>query len=93
MAGHHPDHTAELNRIKRIMGQLDGIRRMIEDGRYCGDILTQVKAVHSALRGLESSVLTRHLQHCVRDAFASDDQAAADARVEEIVQLFRRHTD
>ncbi|TVQ76776.1 MAG: transcriptional regulator [Bradymonadales bacterium] len=64
----HPKHEREFHRLNRVIGQLGGVRRMIEEQRYCPDILTQMQAIQSALKALELSILERHLQHCVSAA-------------------------
>jgi DNA-binding FrmR family transcriptional regulator len=84
-----PNHKAELHRLKRINGQIEGIGRMIEEGRYCPDILIQTRAVTSAIRSLEASLLERHLNHCVRSAFQSEDDNARQAKLAELVEIFR----
>lgn len=86
----HPDHTPELNRINRISGQLDGIRRMIQEGRYCPDILAQTRAAHAALRGLEAQILKRHIEHCLRAAIESTDESEIEAQIDQVVELFRK---
>lgn len=76
--------------MKRIRGQLDGIARMIEERRYCPDIIVQVQAVRSALSALESKLLEGHLLSCVRDAFEKGDAKAKSQKIEEILNLVRR---
>ena len=71
--GPHPVNEAALRRLRSIEGQVAGIRRMIEEERYCIDILTQVSAVRAALNSLGLQVLKRHLDHCVTDAARRDD--------------------
>ena len=83
-----PNHRAELHRLKRISGQIDGIGRMIEEGRYCPDILIQTRAVTSAIRSLEVALLERHINHCVRAAFNSNDEDASKAKVAELIDIF-----
>lgn len=83
-----PNHRAEQHRLKRIRGQLEGIGRMIDEGRYCPDILIQTRAVTAAIRALESSLLERHLNHCVHAAFSSDDSAEREAKVAELMEIF-----
>lgn len=85
----HPDHSKQLNRISRIIGQLEGVRRMIEERRYCPDILTQTKAVYSAVRSLEASVLERHLKDCVSEAMTTDNQNLTKEKIEELLEIFR----
>ena len=57
----HPSHDAEIKRLNRIAGQVEGIKRMIEEGRYCPEILSQLRAVRSAVKGIETEILRRHL--------------------------------
>ncbi|MCO6430191.1 MAG: metal-sensitive transcriptional regulator [Deltaproteobacteria bacterium] len=85
----HPDHSAEINRINRIKGQLDGIRRMIEERKYCPDIITQTSAVRSAIASLETAILEKHLASCVHAAM-SEGGHDAKAKVSELVEIFKR---
>lgn len=84
----NPDHHENLPRLNRISGQIDGIKKMIEDNRYCPDILIQIKAVRSALRAVESNILTKHLQHCVAQSFQSENER--EQKIEELKKLFDR---
>lgn len=87
----HPDHSKEITRIKRIIGQLEGIQRMIEDGQYCINILNQTKAVSSAVHSLEGALLEKHLQHCVKGAMGGkSDEKDQDQKIEELMNLFRK---
>ncbi len=84
-----PHHDPKLlPRLARIQGQVGGIARMIEDDRYCIDILTQIQAVKSALRKVEEELLKSHSAHCVADAIASGDAKDARRKFEELVELF-----
>lgn len=85
----NPDHRAELHRVNRIAGQLDGVRKMIEAGHYCPDILVQTKAIAAAIRSLEAAILERHLTNCVQDAFSKGAEAERTKKVEELVKVFR----
>lgn len=90
--GHHNsphDHSSELRRISRIKGQVEGIERMILDKRYCPEIVTQIKAVRSALRSLEANIIEGHMRHCVKDAIKSRDPAVAQEKIEEILNLMK----
>ncbi|MFW5972652.1 MAG: metal-sensitive transcriptional regulator [Bacteroidota bacterium] len=79
-----------LRRLRRVEGQIRGIQKMVEDERYCGDVLNQFASVHQALRGA-SSILTRnHLETCVTDAIRSGEPAAAERTYDEIMQLLYR---
>ena len=85
----HPDHSNELRRLNRILGQLDGISRMISDGRYCTDILVQTRAAVAAIKALETSILNRHLRMCVRSAFNSKKQEDVNTKIGELLDLFK----
>lgn len=84
-------HAASLPLVNRIGGQVSGIGKMIEEGRYCPDILNQIRAARAALKTLEGRVLRGHLQSCVRDAFASKDTDIQAEKIEEVVNLFTRY--
>ncbi len=77
------------DRLKRIEGQVRGIARMVEEDRYCIDILTQTRAIRAALRGVEEAVLKDHVEHCVKDAIASGDDAKQRRKVQELVTVLR----
>ena len=64
-----------IKRLSRIEGQVRGLSRMVEDDRYCIDIVTQISAVRAALRRVEQEVLRDHIGHCVKEAMQSDDVA------------------
>ena len=88
MQGMKSDDKKKLaSRLARIEGQVRGLARMIEDERYCIDIITQVQAVTSALRGVESLVLKDHVSHCVEHAIASGDKATQRQQVAELLQV------
>ena len=86
----YPDHKAQLVRLAKIGGQLGGVRRMIEERRYCIDILAQIKAVKGALQAVELGVMESHMHHCVKDAMASNDQDELEQKVAELVQVLGR---
>lgn len=79
-----------LKRLARIRGQVEGIQRMVEDDRYCLDILQQSAAVHAALRGAEKVLLANHLERCATHAFEIGGDSAAEVR-QEIVDLLYRY--
>lgn len=83
-------HKALLNRTKRISGQVKGISLMIEEERYCIDILTQVKAARSALKSLEVEVLNSHMKCCLKGAMKSGSQKEMDAKIEELMTLLKK---
>jgi len=80
-----------LNRLRRIEGQVRGLHKMVEEGRYCADILTQVASVQEALGGVGKLLLKNHLKHCVTHAVVSGDVVDADQKFDELVELFGRH--
>jgi DNA-binding FrmR family transcriptional regulator len=88
--GYHDDKDALIKRLHRIEGQVRGIERMIEEDRYCIDILTQVGAVSTALESLAFRILDQHVQHCVAGALASGDEDAARAKTQELLDAVHR---
>ena len=90
-AHEHPDYKKELNRINRISGQLEGVSRMILGREYCPKIITQIQAIRAALKSLESVILEKHLEMCVTEAFSSRDKKAAEAKLNELIELFRKN--
>jgi DNA-binding FrmR family transcriptional regulator len=84
------DTKATQNRLRRIEGQVRGIQRMVEEDAYCVDVLTQVAAVQTALEQVSVQVLDAHVRHCVADAVAGDDEAAATERLDELMLAVRR---
>jgi DNA-binding FrmR family transcriptional regulator len=88
-----PHHDPKLvSRLARIQGQVGGIARMIEDDRYCIDILTQLQAIKAALRKVEEELLKSHSSHCVAHAINSGDVKEARKKFNELVELFGRTT-
>lgn len=78
-------------RLKRIEGQVRGIQKMVDEGRYCPDVLTQIASIHAALRGVGKVLMRSHLQHCVTDALRSGDPVAAERTYDEVMDLMYRH--
>jgi DNA-binding FrmR family transcriptional regulator len=79
-----------LNRLNRIEGQVRGVVRMIEDGRYCIDVLTQIQAVRAALARVETEMLKDHLGHCIEDAIVSGDAGEQRRKASELIELLER---
>ncbi len=79
-----------LKRLRRIEGQVRGLQRMIEEDRYCPDILTQISSVHEALRSTGRELMRNHLRHCVSAAVAAGPEAA-EATYDELIELMYRH--
>ena len=80
-----------LKRLRRIEGQVRGLQKMVEEDRYCADILTQVSSVHEALRGVARELMRNHLKHCAASAIKSSDREA-DAMYDELVDLMHTHS-
>lgn len=79
-----------LTRLRRIEGQVRGLQRMVEEERYCTDVITQMTSVQEALRGVGRELLRNHLRHCASAAIRADDPVAAEAMYEELVDLMFR---
>lgn len=80
-----------LHRLNRIEGQVRGIRKMVEEGRYCVEIMTQIDAAAAALARVQDGVLDSHLRHCVADALEGRDIGARREKVDEVVTLLRKY--
>ncbi|HEY8630199.1 MAG TPA: metal-sensitive transcriptional regulator [Gaiellaceae bacterium] len=87
---HGYDKAALTKRLHRIEGQVRGIERMVEDDRYCIDVLTQIAAVNTALESLAFKVLDDHVNHCVTDALSSGDPKEAAAKSKELMEAVQR---
>jgi DNA-binding FrmR family transcriptional regulator len=82
--------ASSIKRLNRIEGQVRGLSRMVEDDRYCIDIVTQIAAVRAALRRLEEEVLRDHVGHCVEHAIASGNKAEQRKKIEELMAVVSR---
>lgn len=87
----HPCHHAELKKLNRVAGQIEGVKKMIDAGRYCIDILTQLRAARAALRRVEADILESHLNSCVVESFLSGK--SRDAKIRELKELYRKFDD
>jgi DNA-binding FrmR family transcriptional regulator len=76
--------------LKRIEGQVRGVQKMLEEDRYCIDVVTQIEAVRAALSKVEADLLRQHLQHCVHHAMNSKDKTEQGRVIEELVGVFRK---
>lgn len=79
-----------LKRLKRIEGQVRGVAKMVEEDRYCVDILHQIEAIRGALGRVEDELLKAHTRHCVGDAFKAGSAAEQQAKITELVELIGR---
>jgi len=87
---HSHEHTkAVLNRLSRAIGHLESVKKMVEDGRDCSEVLVQLAAVRSALNSTGRTILKDHLQHCIVDAIENNDQATIDKLNDAIDQFMK----
>ncbi|HJQ20150.1 MAG TPA: metal-sensitive transcriptional regulator [Gemmatimonadaceae bacterium] len=82
--------TSNLKRLRRIEGQVRGLQKMVEEDRYCADVLTQISSVHEALRSVARELLRNHLKHCATSAIREGDDSA-EAMYDELVELMHKH--
>ena len=82
-------HQEEVVRLKRIEGQIRGIQKMIEERRYCIDILTQLASVKGAIKRVESGILERHLKGCVQTSFCQGSREDREEKIEEVIGVFK----
>jgi CsoR family transcriptional regulator, copper-sensing transcriptional repressor len=80
-----------LKRLRRIEGQVRGLQKMVEEDRYCADIMTQISSVHEALRAVGRELMRNHLKHCAASAIRSSDEEAS-AMYDELVELMYKHS-
>jgi CsoR family transcriptional regulator, copper-sensing transcriptional repressor len=88
--GYSKDKDALVKRLHRIEGQVRGVEKMVEEDRYCIDILTQIAAVNTALESLAFKILEEHVRHCVAGAVASGDEDEARVKIDELLQAVQR---
>ena len=85
------DNKAKLlNRLSRVEGQVRGIARMIDEDRYCIDVMTQIRAIRAALTRVESEMLRDHVGHCVEAAIVTGDAAEQRKKVSELIELLEK---
>lgn len=87
MAAKHPDHSDQIKRINRIIGQLNGVSKMIEANTYCPEILIQTKAIASAIKSLEVNLLDKHINHCVKHSF--ERGVGVKEKTDELLNIFK----
>lgn len=80
-----------IRRLRRIEGQVRGLQKMVEERRYCVDILTQIDAATAALARVQDRILESHLNHCVADALEGEDRGARREKVDEVVTLLKKY--
>ncbi len=84
-------HTEETIRLRRIEGQVRGVQKMIEDRRYCVDIITQLQSISAAIARVQERILKRHLEHCVTEAIRSGREEDKREKIEEIIDVLRNY--
>ena len=84
----HPCHKDQLASLRRIEGQVRGVQGMVEEGRYCVDILNQIKALKNSLITVEGKILKTHLRECIKESLQGDDQF--DTKIDEIMKIMKR---
>ena len=82
--------SANLRRLRRIEGQVRGLQKMVEEDRYCAEIITQIASVQEALRGVARELMRNHLKHCAASAIKQGD-AKAEAMYDELLELIYKH--
>jgi len=86
----HPDHKKNLDALRRIEGQVRGVQKMVEEKRYCVDILTQISAVNAALMRVQDKVLESHLNGCLKTAIKNKSEVERQKKIDEIFVLLKR---
>lgn len=89
----HPSHDAQLKKLNRVAGQVEGIKKMVEERRYCPDILTQLRAARAAIKSIEADIMTKHLHHCVQSAMEEGDAKGVATKLEEINKIFSKYSE
>jgi DNA-binding FrmR family transcriptional regulator len=84
---HKTTHVENLVSLKRIEGQVRGIQKMVKEGKYCTDIVVQIHASISGLYRVSEKILTKHLEHCVVEAFRGKSKKDKDAKIKEIAEV------
>jgi DNA-binding FrmR family transcriptional regulator len=83
-------HEKELSKLNRISGQIDGVKKMIAEHRYCPDIIIQLRAIRAAIKAVEANVLENHLKSCVAESLASGNAKDAQKKIDELKDIFKR---
>ena len=82
---------ANRNRLRRIEGQIRGLQKMVDDDRYCADIIVQIASVQEALRGVARNLMKNHLQHCAAETLSSGKPKETAAMYDELLELIYSH--
>ena len=84
----HPCHKNQIASIRRIKGQIEGVERMIHEGKYCIDILNQIKAAKNAISSVEGKILKTHLEECIKESMNGENDA--QQKIDEILKVLKR---
>lgn len=84
-----PDHSEQLPYLRKIEGQIRGIQKMIEENRYCVDILTQIHSIVGAIHRVEDSIFRKHLEGCVTSSLKGESEAEKQKKIKEIINLIK----
>ena len=84
------DHSTQVPRLNRVEGQIRGISKMIQEGRYCVEILTQIRSASSALAKVQENIFKGHLESCVRDSLEGDDLGDREKKIDEILEILSK---
>jgi CsoR family transcriptional regulator, copper-sensing transcriptional repressor len=84
--------ASNLRRLRRIEGQVRGLQKMVEEDRYCADILVQISSVQEALRGVSRALMRNHLRHCATTALRSGKPAETESMYDELLELIYKHS-
>lgn len=87
----HPSHLEQTARLNRAIGQLEGVKRMIEGREYCVDIMTQLRAARSAIKTIELGVLGTHMRSCLARTSCCNDDETREQQIEEIMTLLKKY--
>jgi len=86
----HAAHDSQLGRLRRIEGQIAGIARMVEEKRYCVDLLTQLRAARTAIKRVEEQILREHVEHCVVNAVRVGKRVEQQQKIDELLDVIAR---
>jgi len=81
-----------IARLRRIEGQVQGVQRMVEDGKHCVDILRQISAIQGALEQVSKILMTRHIESCVVESLQAGSERERVRKIDELIQVFSRHS-
>ncbi len=90
MSNQMTTHESELVRLRRVEGQIRGVQKMIEEKRYCVDILTQLTSIVGAIKGVEENILERHLKGCVHISFTKGSKEDKSRKINEVIDVLKK---